>query len=58
VPLALLSRAGVRQSAPVAMHPEHPPTGPPFTTNDLIDLHLLLQQDNWFGRLQALDGAR
>lgn len=28
--------------------------GPAFTHDDLLDLHLLLQGDDWFARLEAL----
>lgn len=29
-------------------HPEAPPSGPRFTHDDLLDLHLLLTRDDWF----------
>jgi hypothetical protein len=32
-------------------HPEAPAGGPPLTPDDLLDLHLLLQDDGWFDRL-------
>jgi hypothetical protein len=35
-------------------HPEDPPSGPPLTQDDLLDLHLLLESDGWFGRLASL----
>lgn len=34
-------------------HPEAPPAGPTLTTDDLLDLHLLLARDDWFDRLEA-----
>ena len=33
-------------------HPEHAPDGPPLTPDDLLDLHELLQTDEWFERLR------
>lgn len=35
-------------------HPEHPPCGPALTTDDLLDLHVLLARDDWFDRLRAM----
>jgi len=32
-------------------HPEFPGAGPPFTPDDLLDLHLLLAQPSWFTEL-------
>lgn len=32
-------------------HPEAPPAGAPLTPDDLLDLHLLLESDDWFGIL-------
>lgn len=32
-------------------HPEQPPPGPPLTPDDLLDLHLLLGQQDWFDQL-------
>jgi hypothetical protein len=32
-------------------HPEDPPTGPAFTPDDVLDLHALLQRDDWFDQL-------
>ena len=32
-------------------HPESPPAGAAFTADDLLDLHLLLERDDWFGLL-------
>jgi predicted RNA-binding Zn-ribbon protein involved in translation (DUF1610 family) len=34
-------------------HPEHPPAGAPLTMDDLLDLHLLLESDDWFGIVAA-----
>lgn len=34
-------------------HPENPPEGPPFTHDDLLDLHLLLEQEEWLSALTA-----
>ena len=31
-----------------------PPAGPPLTPDDLLDLHVLLEDDNWFEQLVAL----
>jgi predicted RNA-binding Zn-ribbon protein involved in translation (DUF1610 family) len=50
-----LARAGVVRSfvsSPVRpAHPEHPAPGPVLTFDDLLDLHELLEQDNWFEEL-------
>jgi predicted RNA-binding Zn-ribbon protein involved in translation (DUF1610 family) len=35
-------------------HPEAPPAGPPLTHDDLLDLHLLLEREDWFARLASL----
>jgi len=35
-------------------HPEAPPSGDPFTLDDLLDLHDLLEQPSWDVRLEAL----
>jgi predicted RNA-binding Zn-ribbon protein involved in translation (DUF1610 family) len=35
-------------------HPERPPSGPALTLDDLLDLHLLLDQPTWFDRVLAL----
>lgn len=32
-------------------HPEDPPAGAPLTADDLLDLHLLLESDDWFAIL-------
>jgi predicted RNA-binding Zn-ribbon protein involved in translation (DUF1610 family) len=32
-------------------HPEFPSAGPPLTPDDLLDLHLLLTQPDWFSEL-------
>jgi hypothetical protein len=34
-------------------HPENPPAGAPFTADDVLDLHLLLQSEHWFDDLVA-----
>lgn len=34
-------------------HPEDPPAGRAFTCDDLLDLHLLLERDDWFDALTA-----
>jgi hypothetical protein len=35
-------------------HPEAPPAGPPLTHDDLLDLHLLLEHDDWFEMLASM----
>lgn len=35
-------------------HPEAPAPGPRFTRDDVLDLHLLLQEPGWFDQLLAL----
>lgn len=60
----LLATGGVpieEVSSPVALavaprdarppHPEAPPPGPPFTRDDLLDLHLALQDGGWLASL-------
>ncbi len=42
VPTAVLS---------TAVHPEDPPPGAPLTADDLLDLLLLLDRDDWFEEL-------
>lgn len=32
-------------------HPEGPSDGAPITRDDILDLHLLLERDDWFSRL-------
>ncbi len=44
--------AGRSSGAPP--HPEHPPAGPRLAHDDLLDLHLLLERDDWFEQLVAL----
>ena len=58
--LALLVTAGVHaevwhQPAEILERPD----GPPITADDLLDFHLLLNQDGWFDRLAEFrhDGA-
>jgi hypothetical protein len=34
-------------------HPENPPPGPALTADDLIELHVLLERENWFDELAA-----
>ncbi len=44
-------------SAPgMTAHPEAPRDGPALTYDDLLDLHLLLESDDWF--LELLSGTR
>ena len=38
---------------PRPIHPEFPPTGPPLTHDDVLDLHLKLAGDGWFEELLA-----
>lgn len=37
-----------------ATHPERPRGGPAFTYNDLLDFHLLLEDDAWFLELLSV----
>ena len=46
-----LSTAAVAPWEARPSHPEDPPAGPALTHDDLIDLHLLLQTDDWFASL-------
>lgn len=39
----------------VLRHPEDPPTGPPLDWDDLLDLRLVLETDDWYDQLVALD---
>ena len=48
--VAALVTAGVTflsLSAPVVEHPEWRPAGPAFTADDLLDLHVELEGDDW-----------
>lgn len=45
---------GRTEPAQRPLHPELPPEGPPLTHDDLLDLHLLLERDDWFTRLTEL----
>lgn len=53
----LLSTGGVPveivEGATAPRHPEDPPSGPVLTHDDLLDLHLILEDDDWFDRLAA-----
>jgi len=52
--VALLMSAGASvedEGEPVA--PEIRPDGPPFTSDDVIDFHFLLERPDWFRRLEA-----
>lgn len=53
---SLLRSGGVpiveRPTAP--RHPEDPPPGPRFMSDDVLDLHLLLEQPDWFEALAEL----
>ncbi len=42
-------RASVADDRPP--HPESPPAGAPLTYDDLLDLHLLLEEDSWYEQL-------
>jgi hypothetical protein len=54
--VAALLAAGVTflsMSEPRVEHPESPPTGPPLTHDDLLDLHAALNGDAWFEDVAA-----
>jgi predicted RNA-binding Zn-ribbon protein involved in translation (DUF1610 family) len=53
--VTLLRSAGVEtaQGPAFAQVEEGRPEGPPFTLDDVIDFHFLLQSDDWFYRLMA-----
>jgi hypothetical protein len=53
--VSLLVSAGVQREvvSPPAEVFEHR-TGPPINTDDLIDFHLLLEQDGWLERLTEM----
>jgi len=55
--LLLLVTAGAQlydeDDDPRPEHPELPPLGPPFTQDDVLDLHALLQRTGWFAELVA-----
>lgn len=55
--IAQLLRTGgvaVVEPPPPAVHPEHPPTGPALTHDDLIDFHELLERADWFHGLEVM----
>ncbi|MBW3657971.1 MAG: hypothetical protein KY457_04990 [Actinobacteria bacterium] len=39
-------------------HPETPPSGPAFTADDVLDLHLKLQEPGWFDELASFTGLQ
>lgn len=43
----------VPPARPLPPHPERPSSGPAFTRDDLLDLHLALEQPDWLARLAA-----
>jgi hypothetical protein len=44
-------------AAPTCPHTQHPGTGPPFTSQDVLTLHELLETDTWVQELtEPLDG--
>jgi predicted RNA-binding Zn-ribbon protein involved in translation (DUF1610 family) len=49
----LLMSAGVEVMEPQEASSEVRPSGPPLTSDDLIDFHFLLQRDDWFDQLVA-----
>jgi hypothetical protein len=49
----LLMSAGVEVMEPQEVSSEVRPSGPPLTSDDLIDFHFLLQRDDWFDQLVA-----
>ncbi len=51
--LRLLRSIGVRERN-AQTTPAAPPSPPPFTPDDLLDFHELLEADGWFDRLLAL----
>lgn len=56
--VAALVMAGVSHltlSAPIVEHPETRPDGPPFTADDLLDLHDALAKDEWFDTLASCE---
>lgn len=57
VPVAEVTAAGTPLGdagvVPRRSHPEDPPGGPPLTHDDLLDLHLLLEQPDWFTLLRG-----
>jgi hypothetical protein len=44
----------VDEAAAGLAHPEDPPAGPMLSFDDLIDFHVLLEDDDWFDRLLEL----
>jgi hypothetical protein len=56
--VAALLSAGVTflsLSEPRVEHPESPPSGPPLTHDDLLDLHAALMGDAWFDQVSTVD---
>ena len=47
----------VDEAAAAPGHPEAPPSGPPLTFDDLLDLHFLLDSDHWFDRILSPSGG-
>lgn len=49
----IVDRSHPARGSRAPAHPETPPEGPALTLDDLLDLHLLLEQDGWFSRLES-----
>jgi predicted RNA-binding Zn-ribbon protein involved in translation (DUF1610 family) len=54
VPLEVYDELEAEFPTPGVEHPEAPGDGPALTTDDLLDLHLVLQREDWFDRLAEL----
>jgi predicted RNA-binding Zn-ribbon protein involved in translation (DUF1610 family) len=51
VPVETLPALTGAEVDPLPPHPEEPIAGPPLTLDDLLDLHLALDDARWFDRL-------
>ena len=49
-----LEAAGIAAVGLPEAHPERPPAGARLTRDDLLTLHLKLQEEDWFAQLQQL----
>jgi endogenous inhibitor of DNA gyrase (YacG/DUF329 family) len=55
--VALLRRASV-PAVSLEGHPESPPSGPPFSLDDLLELHELLATDDWLSQCDSTGQGR
>lgn len=59
--LLLLLSAGAllldESDDPLVPHPESPPDGPALSSDDVLDLHTVLESPTWFSDLESTPGS-